>query len=269
MPTFNVEQNQFSKWINFISLIFFAANFNFAFLITAYCAYAPREAIFLGRWIPKERFSYFPHTIIVTIFHSYLMLILAINQAITCILFFSNMFYMTIVLSRELNLNLKFEKHRTNSRLRSVKNIQHTYRSFQVLMEQWNCVLGLVLYTGNLVFVGVPVLFNVIMFHFWKQLEPIARATLLSGMVVVCTVWFAVLQCGKYFWLQGRETLQSWKVRRWTNDRDNKIMRKFHKSCRLVLLRYGKALVLARVTQFLYVIGLLKWTFKMSLAMKH
>ncbi len=267
MPTFDVKRNKLNRLIDFVSFITILANGYLPCCIAIYCAYNARGAIFLGRLIPTESFLFFPHGLIITVFHAYLVLIIAVNQTLACIMLFSNMIYMTLVLSRELNLNLKLTQYRTCSRLRSVNNLQHAYRSFQILMEQWNRVVGIVIWTGNFFFVAIPVLLMVMLLNVWKQLLPIARATLTMGLLIICLVWLAILQCGKYFWLQGNKTLRSWKIHKWTNTYEKRLMKKFHKSCRLILLRYGNVLILGRMNQFTYVLGLIKWTCKMSLGL--
>lgn len=267
MPTFDTEQSKLNQLIDFASFSAILSNAYIPCCIAVYCAYDARGAIFLGRWIPAENFVYFPHGLIITLFHTYLVLIIAINQTLACIITFPNIIYMTLILSRELNLNLKLTQYRTDSSLRSAENLQHAYRSFQILTEQWNRVVGIVLWTGNLFFFAVPVLFMVMLLNIWQQLLPIARATLIMGLIIICVVWLILLQCGKYFWLQGNKTLRSWKLHGGKDGRKRRLMKKFHKSCRLILLRYGNALVLGRMNQFTYILGLIKWTCKVSLAL--
>ncbi len=252
--------------MDFLTLNLNLVFINFPICITIYCSINPRAAIFLGQLIPIEYYSFFPWGLIITCFHGYLILILSISQAVSCVLIYANLYYITIILSRELNLSLKPEQYRTTQNLRLFHNLQLEYRSFQILMEHWNELLSYIIWSGTLLFIGLPVLYIVIMLHSWSRLEFIAKFSLTTALVTCAASWITFLQCGKYLWLQGSKTLHSWKIQSWKNTRERLVMQKFHKSCRCVLMRYGRAIILERINQFSYVLSLIKWACKLTLS---
>lgn len=268
MPTFNPEQSKLNRWIDVIFIFMFVGLFSLAGVVTIYCFYAPRDAIFLGQLIPQDYCSYCPWGIFISVFHAYLMFILCLSQSISSVLILSSLFFLAIVLSRELNISLQPQRYRTSHKLRNSSNLQLGYRSFQIVMEHWNGTLGYVIWSGSVIFLAIPVMFGVILLHSWKQLDMFAKFYLISGFICSTTVWLLILQCGKYLWWQGTKTLQSWKTYISKNKVEQQMMKKFGKSCRIVLFRYGTTVVLQRMNQFLYVIGLMKWTFKATLALK-
>ncbi len=268
MPTFNPEQSKLNRCIDAIFIWMFGGLFCLAGVVTIYCCYAPREAIFLGQLIPQKYFSYFPWGIFIIIFHAYIIFILSLSQSISSVLILSSLFYLAIVLSQELNINLQSRQYRTSHKLRISSNLQLAYRSFQIIMDHWNGTLSSVIWSGSVSFLAVPVIFGVILLHSWKQLDIFAKFYLILGLICSATAWLLILQSGKYLWWQGTKALQSWKTYDSKNKLEQKIMKKFSKSCRLNLFRYGTIVVLERINQFLYVIGLMKWTFKATLALK-
>ncbi len=275
MPSFDPKRSNLTKWIDLLILSFLLLFINLVLFVALQCALAPADLIFLGQLIPQKYFSYFPHAILLTIFHTYLFLIIAITMAINCILIYTNLFYLTIVLSRELNLNLTDAQaqYRTSSNLRSYQNLKHAYRSFQVLIEYWNCVLSLIIWSGLVTCVALPSLYNVILFHYWGELRLLAKVTLVLGTMSLFIARLAFLQFGKYLWVEGNKTLDSWKMcsstkRGWGRRKENEEMKKFIKSCRLVLLRYGRVFVIGRMDQIAYIMAVIKWTLKMTLALE-
>lgn len=255
--------------MDFLALNIYLDFVNFPVCVTIYCAVNPRAAIFLGQLIPIDYYSFFPWGILITCFHCYLVFILSLSQAISCVLIYANLYYMTTILSRELNLSLKPDQYRTCRDLRLSDNLRLEYRSFQILMEHWNELLSYIIWSGSLLFIGLPVLYIVIMLHSWRRLEFIAKFSLSMALLACVCSWIIFLQCGKYFWLQGSKTLHSWRKHDWKNRREERIMQKFHRSCKCILMRYGKAIVLERMNQFSYVLGLIKWACKLSLSIKN
>lgn len=231
--------------------------------LSIYAAYSPNEAIFLGQLIPQHSF---PYNVCITVFHMYLVFILGIAQTISYSLNLCTLFSLTIILSKELNLN--YANYKTSNDLRSLNNLMHTYRSFQILMQNLNIYMGHIVWTGHLLCMGAPVLFNVVLIRNWEQLQTFAKLALLAGVVIGCGIWMSLLECGKLLFLHGVKTLRSWKLYDRETKRDKIIIKKFHKSCRLILICYGRTLVFGRINQFLYVMGLFKWTFKLTLALK-
>ncbi len=89
------------------------------------------------------------------------------------------------------------------------------------------------------------------------------------GYVAFLIFWIFVLQIGKYLWIQGNKNFDSWaKFDCSCSNHEKKIMKRFRKSCRLVLICHGKVLVFGRMTQFVYIKSLIIYTCKLLIGFR-
>lgn len=269
-----VENHQNKFWKKYrLSMDLTAAYLisNFVFIVTfliIICALNPRSLVFLGQLVPSQYYNYVPWGIIITLFHGYISMGAALNQSLDVLFIFVNEFNISFVFLKELRLGLPETRYRTTECLRSAENLRQVYRSLQILNENWNTFCGPFMWMSNIILVIIPALWTLMLVRFWENLEIVSKVPIMLGIILVIGVWMCVLQCGKLRWLIGGKVLKSWKLHNWTNRREHAIMKRFMKSCKPILINWGKKLVLGRMNQFLYVNGVLRLFLKLSLTIK-
>lgn len=266
MPTFNPESCRFNKTIDILIFSLCASTIAMFSAIILVLVYDPTSLIFLGALLPKQYYSYFPTGIIIVLFHTYFIICGCLNMmfVLGCGLLYA--LYTTAILTKELDFSKK--RYRTLDRLRNSENLQIVYRGFQILNANMLSFVGPVVLVGHGVCAILPMFCNFILIRYWDILDAISITSVSIMGIFPLGFWTLVLQFGKYLFVRGNKTLGSWNRQSWGNLRENKIMKRFGRSCRLVLLRYGNQLVIGRMTQFVFVKAIMRGTFKSLLTIK-
>lgn len=131
MPNFNPEASKVSRIIEYIVLMTSFGCIITCLFIGMACIYNSPEAIFRGELVPKAYYSYYTWGIAISVFHSFQLVTLSVNLAITTNLIIIYLFYVTLLLTQELCLGRK--SYRTLNFVRECQNIQCEYRTMQVL----------------------------------------------------------------------------------------------------------------------------------------
>ncbi len=119
------------------------------------------------------------------------------------------------------------------------------------------CFIGQFVAFTHALMIVIPVLCIFVLFRYWNALSTLGKGPVVLGFPLTFGFWTFVLQLGKYLFVRSNNGLVSWSRKTWNSRLENKIMGKFRKSCRPVVLCWGKALVLARITQFNYIKGIM------------
>ncbi len=237
------------------------------FVVFLLCVYDPTGVIFLGVWIPHRYYSFFPFGLLVCFFHGYFGYIFALNAIMVvgfCELY---MFYLTVIFTKELKLGQGRSKYRSLDILRTKsENLRHIYRCFQIINSNAMCFMGRFMAISHALCTIVPVLCNFILIRYWNTLDTLSKCPVIFGIPVALGYWTFVLQIGKYLFVRSHKILNSWKKHAWEDKMERKVMGKFVKSCRPVVLCWNKSLVFARITQFNYIKCIMRATFKVLLA---
>lgn len=261
MPKFNPNRSRLNMWIDAFVLFYSLSCFTVGFLVTLYCLFDPRAAVFLGALIPLQYYSYLIMAIIATLFHGYMMIVLELSVALTGSIVIFILWYLTVILTKELRLGRT--SYKTLNTLREQDNLRIIYRSFQILNENAMCFIGPYITMFHCLFVLFPALCNFLLIRYWHDLDLLCKLPLLTGCFLVTGFWLLVLQLGKYLWVRGNRILTSWSRTSWSgSNTEMKIMRKFTKSCRPILIFHGKQLVVGRMTQFFYFKAVTRGTFR-------
>lgn len=268
MPEFCPETDILNLYIDGLFLLLILVSVVFISLSILFGLYEPREAVFAGQLIPENYYSYFPLGILTVIPQAYVLIVIQLSIFLAISGATVYMYYLTMFLIREFQLGSK-KHYRTSESFRQPNNIVYLYRSVQILQEQALSFVGPFFTIFHLLLCVLPVFSNYALFRYWDLLKWLVKAPLLLAYFGCVMFWLFVLQVGKYLWIRGNKNFDSWsKVGFHTNKIEGKIMRKFQKSCRLILLRQGKVLVLGRMTQFVYVKIVIVYTCKALLTLK-
>lgn len=236
-------------------------------LASLYCLNNPRNGGFLGQVIPLKYYSFYTVGLITVLYHSYLMLNyeLAMCSAGLCATIY--LFYL-IMLIQEVQLNYK-KGFKTRKCFRNPQNLRIFYRSLQILHENILCFMGpyisllYALFTVFLIFVFITFIL------FWSHLDSILIAFMFICGLGTFVFWMLLLQVGKYLWITGNKVFDSWgKVGFDCSALEKKAMKKFRRSCKIILIRHGNVLVIGRMSQFVYIQTLIVYTCKIFLAAK-
>lgn len=233
-----------------------------AFLI---CIYFPRSLHFLGAIVPDKYYVYFPIGLLTTVFHIYVLAIMFVNVITLVCMNLTFTLYLTFLLTNELRFGQT--QYITSEKLRKPVKLRHAYRSFQVLMANMLCFHGQHLYIIYLFCTILPVFCICILIRYGNYLQMLSWALIMCMVALSVGVYILLLQLGKYLFIRGNKVLRSWQNKNWNSTLETKIMNRFKRSCRLVLIRHGNLLVLGRMTQFLYVKNMMRMIFKVLVMM--
>lgn len=250
-----------------LALVF--ACMNLSILTFFFCLYDPRDGIFLGQLIPLEFYnSIFPSGFLVAIYHAFLVFVLETTICLTGGLILIYMFYLTVLLDKELHLN-STKKYRTSNLFREPNHLGNNYRTMQILNEHFLHLIGPYVIGFHYLFSVFPVFANVIVMRYWNALSWIVLTLLIFSIIVVCLFWILILQFGKYLWIKGKQNLESWKFDDGLcSQREKRIMEKFRRSCRIILIRHGNTLLISKTTQLVYIKNIILYTGKSWLTFK-
>ncbi len=269
MPDFERNKNKLNFFIDGLVLGLVTAGIVLSIFVFIFCIYDPREGILLGRLIPMKFYnSICPSGFLVALFYAYLILILEATICTTGSLVLIYMFYLTVLLDNEFHLN-STKKYRTTNLFREPENLRNSYRTLQILNEYFLCFIKLYVTLFHWLFSVFPVFANNVLMRYWNSFTWIEITMLIFATLVVITFWMLTLQFGKYLWIKGQQNLHSWIcVNSSCLQREKRVMAKFRRSCRPILIRHGNMLVLGRMTQFIYVKSIILYTGKSWLAFK-
>lgn len=265
MPKFDPNSNKLNWFLDFIVLNICSGWILICFLLALLSIYNPRECMFLGVLIPDNIYSYFPWGIVVSLFHSYLLIGICLNMAITSSLNIINLFYITLLTTQELCLGRS--EYRTEDILRRPNDLMRVYRALQILHGSFIVVLGPFVAFFHLKSTVFPIYVFYVLSCYGGQMDLVTNSAILTSAVSIINFWMVILQLGKYICVKGNESLWSWKEFSLGPSKDARIMSKFRRSCTPMLICYGKTFKIQRITQFMYVKGIIRGTFRSLLTL--
>jgi len=227
--------------------------------------YDPAGAIFIGDLIPTAYFV-FPIRLIVILFHGYLILVVHLVMISLGNAAWVYLWYITPIYTKELRIGRG--NHKMEDTLRNPKNIRHIFRCLQVLHANIFCVLGLVILVCNASFMLTSIYCNFVLIRYWDELQGFSKMQFLNWSVIFVWSWQFILEFGRYISSKGGKVLASWKGNKWGSMRENRVMERFHRSCKPIVLAYGNHFVIGRLSILRYFRGITRGTFRALLTTK-
>lgn len=237
MPNFNPETSKFNKFLEY----FLAMCLGFAAILTI-CFWiviviAPRGPLTIGYLIPELYFT-FPVKLGVIISHCYFVTILVTNIVVHSFCTFIYLAYFTVIITKELNLRKR--RYKSDSSLRSPSHLRHIFRSFQFLHQHASSFLGVFVLVGSGEFMISIIYTSFVLIRYGGMLHTSIYCCLLLVIMLLLLTWTILLELGREFYRRGNHVLVSWqKEQGWSKD-----MKKFVRSCKPILICYGKQYVL-------------------------
>lgn len=213
-----------------------------------------------------EYYSYFPWGLLVVLFHTYLIITLLIGLGIMGTVVMVFLLYGTLAYTRELSL--KHSGHATTDSLRQPENLIKAFRGVTIVLKLFSLLLGpFVLFFHALCSI-VPIYASFILIWYGSRLEWVESGVAIAVLVASIGFWMTVLQGAKYFCIGGAKTLRSWNEFSYGQDKQVRIMmKKFRLSCCPLAIGYGKTFKLERITQFIYIKGIVRGIMKTALTL--
>ncbi|CAL8068412.1 unnamed protein product [Orchesella dallaii] len=263
----STAQNKREKYLLAI-LAVLVYNHVVSFILTALMiAHDSQGAIFLGNLVP-EKYYVFPIPLLVGIIQCYLYLICHIIFLLSCTAIIVYSYYVTPFLTKKLRRRTKTNGTKNSFSLPKSKKIQHVYRCLQLLQANVFGVIGIFVVILNASYMLAIIFCNFVMIRYWSDLKIAAKSALLIWTIFFTGFWCTVMELGRFYFLKGTKTINSWKGGGWGDPKENKLMRKFVKSCKPIVIGYGKQFVLGRVSIIVFFRGVGRGIFRALLTTK-
>jgi len=229
------------------------------FLFTSLLVYDPTIAIFLGDLIPTQYFT-FPTKTLVILFHGYLLLVAHVGILLVGESIIVYGCYITPIIILELSIGRS--SYRMHESIRNFSNIQIVYRSLQVLHANALSITGIYIVISNALFMVTSVYCNFVLIRYWNRLEMLSKGQLLIWSFLFIGAWAFVMELGRFLFAKGSKSLRSWNGDKWGNVRENKLMKKFCRSCKPIAVCNGRQFVIGRVSILVFFRGVTRGTFR-------
>ncbi|CAL8125329.1 unnamed protein product [Orchesella dallaii] len=213
----------------------------------------PRTSCLIGSIIPDDTFILirFP---IVYIFPQYMTVSTISTASFLIIIMY---LYGTIgipFIVKEFRLGRKC--YASLASLRKPKNLMLAYRTAQILHEKFRLIFQYLIVPTQFIITNLFIFCCVMIIKFGQSLKPSSRFMLVSWALFGITFWASYLWLGGYLYLNGNRVLKSWKYHPWNSRAEKNLMSKFQKSCRPIMIHYGRTYVIKKVTVLKFLRGI-------------
>ncbi len=91
---------------------------------------------------------------------------------------------------------------------------------------------------------------------------------MIIGDLLVMGYWTFFLEIGCLFYVGGSKTLESWKRHNWGFQEQNRLMKRFCRSCKLIFFSYGRQFVVGKLSVLNYYKGVERGIFRSLLTVR-
>lgn len=166
-----------------------------------------------------------------------------------------------MILFYAFELGLGRSKYRCSDDLRNnSENLCREYRAVQILHKIFITLFGPYFLIFNASVMTSLIYLCFVLIRYWNLLNVYTKAPLIVGLFLNSTVWTNTLVMGKILSLQGSKVLKSWNRKSWGTKKENRVMVKFGRSCKPLLLCYGKQFVIGKGSLFAFYRGVMRGT---------
>lgn len=234
----------------------------------SYLCYDPGGVIFFGGFIPRAYLKSWISFLIIC-FHSYMIAVYFSGVSALGAMIIGYMFYLYLLISRELRMGTNV-KYLCDSSFRISQNVRLVYRAIQVLGQHLllTCSCGLYILGCNALFIKTSIYLTFVLLRYWSELKLITKVPMLIGDILAVGWWTFVLELGCLYFVAGKRTLMSWNRHNWGFQEQNRLMRKFQRSSKPILLCYGTQFVIGPLSVLRFYRCVIRGTFRVLLATK-
>lgn len=239
----------------------------YLFLITL--VVSDKVGVYSASWFIPATGLFLVLKLILLLLQFYVLLGLTVALLQVVILSFMYCFYVFLFYTVELELGKIPGNYKSDENLRNNQtNLRNVYRGFQVLNAHAMYIIGPFVLVSNAVFMAEIQYFTFILIRYWPTLELFAKLPLMGGCIIMPIIWTAVMEFGRLFYSQGTKVITSWKKGKWDSPLDNKIMSRFRKSCKPLLIAYGSTFIVKRSSLLTFYKGVFRGIFRALLTTK-
>jgi len=255
-----------SNQLNIILITLFISCMGTGVFLAICVIFYPKYPIHFGNVIPTEYFTAPVHLL-----HSiyYVQCHLVIYANMNVIVFIITIYGSQVIpfVAREFYVGQMNSKkfYRTSNALRTVKNMLIEYRSIELLHEHFMGVLGFILVPLHFVFVKLILFCWYVLIRHSSGLRSEISGVFFMWSFAGCLFWSGLLQIGGAAYVQSDGVLHSWKLKDWGSSYNNRLMSKFRKSCKPILIKYGSTYVVKRLSLLKFLKGLTRGLFRILL----
>ncbi|CAL8140113.1 unnamed protein product [Orchesella dallaii] len=267
MPDFNAEKYKVNKLFSGILMALTIYCPICGFIIS--CHYIPFYdwPVYLISNVPQEYRS-FPLIIVFGIDYFYALQMTWSLLLINAVCLLTTGLYNWLLLNEFVCRNGEVQGQKTVSRFRDISEIQVNYRKFELMnLKLLKLYCGIIIPLEGVI-LNLALFSNFSLIMYKHLLTPINAAILVlwtvagTGFVLV-----GLTYCGALY-LKGVKVLGSMKKKDWGSARNNKLMKKFVKSCIPIQIGYGRMYVIRKVSVFKFLRSLTKGTVRVLLMCK-
>ncbi len=164
-------------------------------------------------------------------------------------------------------LNVEKPKYNTVPSLRTPKRLTKVYREVQVGVRILMNVFGLLLVPAQTLITQLAIFVSFLMSEHRNKMGTTTQMVMVSWAILSVCTWVLILEVAGYVHKYGEEVLKSWKYHVWKTKFERRLMSKFRKSCKPIMIHYERAYTIKRITVLKYVRGIIKGVFRTLLTL--
>lgn len=250
MPSFKPNQSTNMKKVDFciigltISIIMIAATTVLFFIISPNTPGLPGNVLPTNSWLLFPLIYVFP---IYTVIYCYITI-----GIVTVSAFILGTVYIPLLV-RELPVGKHDHKYSANENLRSPSNIIHVFMTVEILQTKINQLCGVLLLPFQTVITLLFAFSGYVVIRHRDKIGTVPFVLMVSWVTFAPAVWGLLLVMGGYLHSNGLKILNSWKRHTWNSKAEKKLMNKFAKSCRPIMICHQKMFIIRKISVLLYV----------------
>ncbi len=237
-------------------------------LVTLVAIIFPHLPIFPGYYVP-ETFHFLVKLVFCYAYSTYILVYLFINVALLLIAALVISVYYIPFLVWELKLGRSKKAYKSCKSVRHpVNNLMLAFRTCQIVQLYLNNVIGIFLVPTHFLVTQFVVMGTYTVIKHIQTLNITTSVILLVLVVAAALFWGTFLLICGYFHLYGERVLKSWKYfGKWKSKEDKKLMSKFRKSCKPIMINYYNYFAVRRLTVLKFFRSLSRGIFRALLAL--
>lgn len=250
MPNYNPNKDRYMKGVEYLLIILGLGIIAMTTInVSAFLIFPTAPAVF-GNVLPDEWYMFPVHYI----FPLYIIPYCYANvAAVTGIAVILGTVYIPFIVKE---LRVGRSKYKTVDELRYSENLKVVYRMAQLNQIRINGLAGKLLIPAQAMVTLVFVFGGYVVIRHRSQMSTVPFLMVTSWTFAAAFGWGLVLTMGGYLQSHGVKILKSWKQHPWRSKNEKKEMNKFAKSCRPIMMCYGKMFAIRRVSLMSFVRGM-------------
>lgn len=268
MPSIDPNKYKLNKMYDFFLLFMGLCSLVLCVTLLLLILLDPFGVVFVGFGLPSGPiWTPIKHILKLIHFYGAVMISTSILSILGGVSFYG--VYVTIFYINELKLGRPNQKYKTLPILRNnATHLRHIARAFQVLHCHDLATVG----PYTLLIHSLAMLFAIyasfVLLIYWNELELYAKVPVTLGDFLAFVVWSTVIEWGRCLLEKGKKVISSWKKGNWRGELEAKVMKRFAKSSKPLMLSYGSQFVIRNATLFNFYRGVLKGTVRALLMTK-